>query len=359
MKKNHSLRIILIIIIGLLIVGVFFGTRYFYSTTVAEPTSTQATATAKGSSRQFAVTVDVVKSQRVLDGIHAIGSFVANEQVELASDVSGKVMAIYFDEGQKVEKGELLLKINDDDLQAQMRRYQYQLTTLSQKLERQRVLLKNEAVSQEAFDAVQTEYNVLNADIDILKVKINRSSICAPFSGVVGFKYVSDGAYIQPGTRIAELVDYSHLKLEFSIPEKYISMSLIGKTVYFTTEGSDKERLARIYAAEPKVDDQTRSIILRALYVNSGERLRPGMSARITIPTAAATERLLIPTQAVIPAMDGKTVWVVVNGKAHSAPIETGTRLEKDVEVIKGLKMGDTIVVTGIMQLSEGVSLKF
>lgn len=357
MKKNHSLRTILIIIIVVLLVVVFFGTRYFYNSPA--DTATVGTPKPKGAARELAVTVETVRAQRVLEGINALGSFVANEQVDLASEISGKVLKIEIDEGQKVAKGQVLLKINDDDLQAQMKRYEYQLITLAQKLERQRALLKSEAVSQEAFDAVQTEYNVLKADMDILRVKIDRSTIRAPFAGTVGFRFVSDGAYIQPGSKIAQLVDYSRLKVEFAIPEKYISMPLVGKTIYFSTESSTKENTAVIYAMEPKVDDATRTIILRAMFNNAAERLRPGMSARITIPTSAAGERLLIPTQAVVPSMDGKSVWIVRDGRPYAIPIETGMRLEKDVEVIAGLALGDTIVVTGIMQLSDGAPIKF
>lgn len=355
MKKNRTLTITILVVLGLLLViSVWVNIR----NVIAEVTPAAPAPVGKsGTARPIAVTVSVVRSEQVLDGVRAMGTFVANEQVDLASEISGKVTAIYIKEGQSVEKGEVLLRINDDDLQAQMNRYEFQLKTLAEKLERQRVLLRSEAVSQEAFDAVQTEYNVLQADMNILRVKIERSSIKAPFAGVVGFRYVSDGAYIQPGSQIAQLVDFSKLRVEFAIPEKYISMPLVGQKIYFTTEGSDRQNRATIYAMEPLVNDATRTIVLRAMFDNAAGRLRPGMSTRVTIPTAAVGERMLIPTEAVVPSMEGKSVWVVKNGSPSSVSIETGVRLEKDVEILSGLSLGDTIIVNGIMQMREGAAL--
>lgn len=361
MKKNHKLRGILIGVI-FLIMGIAILYPVISKSWTSEQDAPAATPTVKsgpgGGSRTIPVMVSLVKSEQVLDGIRAVGSLVANEEVDLASDISGKIQQINFEEGTRVTKGDVLVKVNDDDLLAQLKRYKFQEKTLGEKLERQRYLLEREAISAETFDQVQTEYNVLQADIQILKVKIDRTEIRAPFDGVVGLRYVSEGSYIQPNTKIAKMVDYNTLKLEFSIPEKYISMPLVGQTAYFTTAGSKKQNTAKIYAIEPKVDENTRTIILRAKYNNSNGSLRPGMSMKVTIPTSEVASTLMIPTEAVVPAMDNKSVWVVRQGAPVQQVIETGIRQERTIEVLTGLEEGDSVIITGLMQLREGAKIK-
>lgn len=362
MTKRKTIRIYLIIAIPVILVIGWAINKYVLNQTeipADSPTISAPAASGRGSGgKAIPVTVSLARLEQVLDGIRAVGSLVANEEVDLASETSGKVQTVKFSEGAKVRKGEVLVKVNDDDLQAQLKRYLFQEKTLAEKLERQRLLFEKEAVSRESYDQVQTEYNVLQADIDILKVRISRTEILAPFDGTVGFRYISDGSYIQPNTKIAKLVDFNTLKLEFSIPEKYINLPLIGSTIYFSTEGDSNKKRAEVYAMEPKVDDKTRTIILRAKYNNADGRLRPGMSMRVTIPTSEAADVLMIPTEAIIPAMDSKSVWVVRDGVPVQQIVETGTRLEKDIEVLKGLSKGDSVIVTGLMQLREGAKIK-
>lgn len=359
MNKRTTRKTILIASISVLLIGGFLVNKYWLN----QPdiplgeTIPKSNSKAEGRNKAIPVTVATVHTEQVLDGIRAVGSLVPNEEVELASETSGKVESVLFKEGATVRKGEVLIKVNDDDLQAQLKRLDFQKKTLGEKLERQRILFAKEAVSRENFDQVQTEYNMLLAEIEALNVKISRASIKAPFSGVIGFRYVSEGSYLQPNTKIAKLVDYNTLKLEFSIPEKYVGLPLSGKKIYFQTENNTKRYEASIYAAEPKVDQATRTIMLRALFDNARAELRPGMTIRVTIPTSEAADILMIPTEAVIPSAEGKSVWLVQNGKPISQPIETGVRLEKDIEVLKGLQQGDSVIITGIMQMRDGANI--
>lgn len=359
MKKNSSLRIWIIAVIVVVVALIVVLPQYFGSSIDnSDKVDPAKEAKAKGAARTIPVLVAQVVADRVLDGVRAVGSLRPWEQVELAAETSGKVIEILFSEGGSVEKGQVLLKINDDDLQAQLKRYEFQEKTLAEKLERQRILFAREAISQEQFDAVQTEYNMLKADIELLRVKISRCVVRAPFSGVVGFRRVSEGAYITPGMPITTLVDQSKLRVEFSIPEKYNTMKLVGMRAFLTTEGSAVQNEANIYAMEPLVDDQTRTIILRAKYNNPSLRLRSGMSARIVIPTTALADQMLIPTEAVVPSMEGKSVWLVKQGRAVSVNIATGARLEKMIAVTRGLQVGDSVIITGLMQMREGAAVK-
>ena len=172
------------------------------------------------------VTGIIAKNSVVAAGFPVNGSLLANEEVDLVAEIVGKVRKIYFQEGVAVKKGQLLLKVDDADLQAQLTRAEFQKKLLAEKLERQRILLKRESISREAFDQLQTDYNMLEADIELLKVKISRTEIRAPFDGVMGFRYVSEGSYVQPSSQIARIVDNSTLKYEFNIPEKYADNNL-------------------------------------------------------------------------------------------------------------------------------------
>lgn len=315
------------------------------------------TKAGKASGGKLPVTGIIAKYSASTNGINATGTLLANEDVELVAEIVGKVRKIYFEEGSVVKKGELLLKVDDADLQAQLNRAEFQRKLLTERLERQRILLQRESISREAFDQLQTDYNVLEADIELLKVRISRTEIRAPFDGMMGFRYVSEGSYVQPSSQIARIVDNSILKFEFTIPEKYIGQNLKGKEIVFQVAGYDKPYTAQVYAVDPLIDVKTRTILLRARFTNTGLRLLPGMFAKGNLLAEGKNEYIQIPTEAVVPEMDGKRMWVVKNGKATSVPVQTESRDEKNVEIISGIQVGDTILTGGLMQLREGMAV--
>ena len=299
------------------------------------------------------VTGIIAKNSVVAAGFPVNGSLLANEEVDLVAEIVGKVRKIYFQEGVAVKKGQLLLKVDDADLQAQLTRAEFQKKLLAEKLERQRILLKRESISREAFDQLQTDYN-----IELLKVKISRTEIRAPFDGVMGFRYVSEGSYVQPSSQIARIVDNSTLKYEFNIPEKYADNNLKGQEVFFKVTGNDKLYSAKVYAVDPFIDVKTRMILLRARFRNTNGELMPGMFAKGNLVVGGKTEFIAVPTEAVVPEMDGKRMWIVKNGKALSVPVETESRDEKNVEVTSGISVGDTILTGGLMQLRDGMAVE-
>ena len=312
----------------------------------------------KTSGGELPVTAVVAKTSMTANGIAVVGSLLANEEVELVAEIAGKVKGIYFKEGARVKKGQLLLKVDDADLQAELMRAQFEQKLLSEKLERQRILLERESVSREAFDQVQTDYNMLQADIELLEVRISRTEIRAPFDGVMGFRYVSEGSYVQASTRIATIVDNSVLKFECNIVEKYALNNLIGKEIQFQAAGSDKTYSAKVYAVNPSSDATTHTVALRARFQNPDYELSAGMFAAGHLIFDGRNEFIAIPTEAVVPEMDGKRLWVLRNGKATLVPVETESRDEKDVEVVSGIAVGDTVLTGGLMQLREGMAVK-
>jgi len=228
-----NVKKIIYILLPILAVLIFVGYKFFFKTNpVVEEQKSQGSSALPV--RLFVLEPDLLKSS-----ITAVGTLLPNEVVELISEAAGKVVGIYFDEGRPVTKGQLLLKVDDAELQAQLRRAEYQLKLTGERLNRQTILLEKDAVSREEFDQVQTDYNILETDIDLLKTKISKTEIRAPFAGVIGFRGVSLGSFLQPNTVIARLIDQGHLKLEFAIPEKYGLLYLPGKKIFFTTENID------------------------------------------------------------------------------------------------------------------------
>ncbi len=304
------------------------------------------------------VTGTIAKPSYLTSGIRSAGTLLANEEVDIVSKVSGKVTGVFFKEGSVVKKGALLVKIYDEDLQAQLQRAEIQEKMLSEKVERQRVLLAKDAVSREAFDQLQTDYNVILADINLLKVRIAETEVRAPFDGTIGFRFVSEGTYVQPSVKIAHLIDYSEMKLEFAIPEKYVSQQLMGKRISFNAQGYTDEFFATVYAIDYRVDEATRTIGLRARYDNRNKKLVPGMFADLVLITDEKNNAIQIPSESVVPDMNEKRVWIYKNGKATLVPVVAGTRTETLVEILSGISAGDTVITGGLMQLRPNMPVR-
>ncbi len=350
--KSKKIIYILLLLSAIIVYLVYV---FFFSTSTQpfeEPVQKKSTG-----SNAIVAQVFLIHPTKFNTGIQAVGTLLPNEEVAIVSETAGKVVGIYFDEGKQVSKGQLLVKVDDSELQAQLKRAEYQLQLTSERLNRQKVLLEKDAVSREEFDQVQTDYNILQTDIDLLKTKITKTEIRAPFGGTIGLRTISVGSYLQPNTEISTLVDQHLLKLEFAIPEKYATLSLIGKNITFQTEVSPQQYRAKVYAIEPKVDITTRTVVVRGIYDNTTTTLSGGMFARLNLIIDESPTVILIPTESVIQEMEGKKVWKVNSGIAKSQPITTGFRTETQVEVLSGLRVGDTIMTTGLMQVREGVNI--
>jgi len=292
------------------------------------------------------------------DRILTTGTIRANEAVDLVSEASGKLTDILFEEGTYVEKGQLLVKINDADLLAQRERATYRLKLAEEREARQRQILEKGGISREQYDETLNEVNVLKAEIQLIDAQIAKTEIRAPFSGIVGLRYVSEGSYISPQTRIATLQQLNPVKVDFSVPEQYSGQMKIGGTIQYRVEGSDQVYTGRIYAIEPRVSQDTRTLELRALTPNPGGTLVPGAFANIEVVLNELNEALAIPAIAVVPELNGKKVFVYKNGRAESRPIETGIRTATDIQVLSGLAPGDTVITTGLQLIRPGMPVK-
>jgi membrane fusion protein (multidrug efflux system) len=287
------------------------------------------------------------------DLINSTGTLRPDEEVELSFETSGKIVGINFKEGTRVKKGELLAKINDKPLQAQLQKLQAERKLVEEKEFRQRSLLDKDAISKESYDQIVTELQTIEADINLIKARIAETELRAPFDGIIGLRYVSEGSYTTPSTKIARLIKMSPIKLEFSIPERYADDIKIGFPVTFRID--NKIYQATVYAVDPKIELTTRSILIRALYPNKNEELKSGRYAAVTLQLAQIENAIAIPSEALIPEMEGEMVYVYRNGKASSIKVITGLRTESMVQILTGLKFGDTLLISGILQLRESL----
>ncbi|QGY44987.1 efflux RND transporter periplasmic adaptor subunit [Maribellus comscasis] len=288
----------------------------------------------------------------------AVGSLLPDEEVELSFETSGKIVGIYFDEGTRVKKGDLLAKINDRPLQAQLLKLQAQLKLTEEKEFRQRQLLDRDAISRESYDQISTELQALQADIKLIEARIAETELRAPFDGIVGLRMISEGAIATTQTKIVRLVKVSPLKIEFSIPERYAGEVNPGYPISFNVDGFTEEFRAKVYAIEPKVELETRTIVLRALYPNKNEELKPGRYASVTVKLSQIENTVSIPTEAVIPEMDGEKVFILKNGKAEQRNVVIGLRTESHIQIKKGLNFGDTLLTTATLQLRESLPVQ-
>ncbi|MFN8209382.1 MAG: efflux RND transporter periplasmic adaptor subunit [Bacteroidales bacterium] len=299
----------------------------------------------------------VILPTKMSELVNSTGTLRPDEETDLSFETSGKIVGINFVEGTRVKKGDLLAKINDRPLQAQLQKLQVELKLAEEKEFRQKSLLNKDAISQESYDQIVTDVQSLQADIELIKARISETELRAPFDGIIGLRYLSEGAFATPSTKIAKLIKVSPIKIEFSIPEKYAGEIRTGYPITFAIDGSNKVFNASVYAVDPKIDINTRTIVLRALYPNTKEELKPGRYAGITLQMSQIDSAKAIPTEALIPEMEGEKVFIYKNGKAQAVRVTTGLRTEALLEVTHGLNFGDTLLTTGILQLRPNLPI--
>ena len=314
-----------------------------------EQTKEKQLAGAKGQ----AMRVDgyIVKTAPFQENIEVPGSIVANDVAEIHPEVSGRIVQLNVAEGKHVGRGTLLAKLYDGDLRAQLNKLNIQLALANKTEERQAQLLKIQGISQQDYDISLLQVNSLRADIGILQTSIQKTEIRAPFSGKMGLKNISIGSYVSPASVIAIINQTDQLKLDFTVPEKYIDQIKNGQMVTFSFEGSSKELAAKVIATESNVTETTRSLMVRAAVIGTDPAILPGSFAKVKLSFDPDPTAILIPTQAVLPQARGKKVILYKSGTAIFADVTTGVRDSARVQITDGLKAGDTVVVTGLLSV--------
>jgi membrane fusion protein, multidrug efflux system len=299
----------------------------------------------------------VVKTAAMADDVELPGTLVANEAVELHPEIAGRIEYLNIREGSYVPQGTVLAKLSDDDLQARLKKLQVQLAMAQTTEKRQAQLLAIESIPKQEYDMAVLNVNTIKADIAILLVDIGKTIIRAPFSGKMGLKNISKGAYVTPATNLATLYQTNVLKLDFALPEKYITAIKIGQLVHFTTPGNNKDYTAAVAITNPLITETNRSVTVRANVQNADAALLPGGFAQVNLRFEPSAPALIVPAQAIVPTAKGKRVVLYEGGVAKFMDVTTGLRDSATVQITSGLKVGDTILVTGLLSIKPNAKV--
>jgi membrane fusion protein (multidrug efflux system) len=356
MKKQT--KFILIIGIVLVIAVIFLYPRLNLFESQGEDQAANGTQTA---SPQAALPVEVIemKPKRLENNLSVTGNIIPNESVNLRSEISGLVTEITFKEGEFVKKGTPLVYLNDDELSAQKDRLAYTKMLYEGQENRQKQLLEREAISQEEYDIVLNQFNTNLADINLIEAQIRQTVIRAPFDGVIGLRQISEGSVITPSDIIVNVVNIDPIKIDFSIPERYANIIKQGSKITFTNAAVEGESTGEVYAISPNIDAATRTLQLRALSPNKDRKFLPGMFVGIKVNLNVNEDALMVPAEALIPELDGYKVFKVnAEEKIEEAKVSIGIRTEREVQIIEGLKQGDRVLTTGVIQARAGMPVK-
>ena len=345
---NKIIKTVLFIIIAVLILGFILYPKF-------KPAETGPEVTQERGRSILPVEAKVIMPQQIENVIKITGAILANESVNLRSEISGKIEKIYFEEGMKVKEGDLLLTINDDEIVAQYERLKY-TRKLNEDIEyRQRQLLEKEAISREEYEIALTTLNTTKSDIKEREARLAKHRLVAPFEGIIGLRQVSEGSYISPSDLVVNIYNINPIKIEFSIPGKYSTMVSKGDSITFSVEASDELYTGIIYAVEPRIDERTRTLQIRAICNNDQEVLIPGQFANISYTLDVLPDALMVPSEAIIPEMNSHKLFTFKNGTVNQQTVSIGLRTDNEVQITGGLNAGDTVITTGILQVRQGM----
>jgi membrane fusion protein, multidrug efflux system len=301
------------------------------------------------------VEVFITRSQSVENIFRTPGNLIPAEVIEIRPEISGRVVSLNFNEGTSVKKGQVLVQIDDSELQAELKKFNAQLRIAAENEQRKKELLDFKGISQEEYDQALSELEVLQASVDLTQTQIRKSKIISPFNGRIGLRYISEGAFVQSGSIIATLAQTDLLKIEFSVPEKYAGYIHDELTIQFTVSGREENFTAKIYAFEPVIDEASRTLKVRAISNNLANRLIPGSYADVTLNFERIENAVMIPTQAIIPALNSQNVFVFRSGRMQYTKVSTGIQNDKMIQIKDGLQAGDTIAMTALLALKDNM----
>ncbi|MCS6935426.1 MAG: efflux RND transporter periplasmic adaptor subunit [Chitinophagales bacterium] len=308
--------------------------------------------------KEIPVTGYVVKASSLNHSITAAGTLLPRERTELRPEVSGKIVYLHLPEAKQVAAGTLLVKLDDREQQAQLKKLRLLTETAEKTEQRLRQLTDAGGAGKQEYEQALTNLQTLRAEMELVQAAIAKTEIRAPFTGILGLRQVSIGAYVTPATVISTLQQIHPMILEFSIPERYAGWVRPGHKVNFKADGDEGEREAVVYAAEPVIDDAARSVRIRANVSGTPAGLAPGTFASVKIPLQSGKVSLVVPVNCILPDARDKKVIVIRGGKAEFRTVSTGLRSEAYTEITDGLAAGDTIAAGALMSLRPGAEVR-
>lgn len=338
----------------LLLLLVFSGCAEEKSTAAKPPQSPASQAAPAGPP---AMPVEAARAQTGKGRLEvsAVGSLEANESAVIRSEIAGRISAIRFKEGERAEKGGVLLTINSEEFEAQVKQIAAVVELNKMNFERAQQLRPEGLIAERAYDEAASRLKESEASLSLAKVRLDKSIIRAPFNGRLGLRQVSPGDFVQPGQAIVNLEDTHSIKVDFRIPEIYLSRVQVGQPVQVGVDVyPDRLFEGRIYAIDARIDNATRTVLVRARIPNPAGALHPGMFARVALLLGERENAIFVPEQAVVPMGGDKFVYRIVDGKAVLTKVRLGLRKEGRVEIVEGVGPAETVITAGQMKLFDG-----
>lgn len=345
-KKSYIFVIVVVLLLILIVIKII-------STSKKEQTKS-----AKPGAQAVQAECFIAKDTLINFTFKAVGSIRANEAVEIVSELSLRLVSIHFREGSQVKRGDLLFQLDDSELQANLKKVKAKLDLATETEKRTESLLKSGGTSKQIFDESVCDRKVLEAEAESLNVLIGKTKIRAPFSGSIGIRDVSEGAYLTPGKVLTTIEDISRLKIDFTVSQTFANLIRKGEPFNFRVDGNPAEYSALVEAINPSINQNSGNLKILAVIQNSDAALKAGITVSISLASKSAVSAVYVPTQALVPTPGGYHLFFAEKGKAGYRPVITGIRSEKMVEIIKGVQPGDTVLVTGFMKLRPGAKLE-
>ncbi len=290
--------------------------------------------------------------------VTAVGSLRSDELVVISSEIAGRINEIHFKEGTRVEKGAPLITLDDSVYQAELHQAEAKRLLADQSNQRVTELFSRKIASGSSMDEAESNLAVANAAMELAKAQIEKTKLVAPFAGMVGLRQVSAGEYIIPGQALVGLDAIDPIKVDFKVPEKYLPTVHTGQLIEIKVDAYPGETFkGEVYAIDPRVDVEGRSVFIRARVPNEDRRLRPGQFARVILIHEVKPDALTVPEAAIVPKGEDQFVFKVVGGKAQLSRVSIGTRREGRVELVEGVAAGELVVTAGQLKIRDGTAV--
>lgn len=338
------------------VVTVLLALTFFMSSPFASKAEPQKPGAPAGPPKGLPVEAAAVVMEPASRELTAVGTLQSNESVTVAAEIAGRISAISFSEGEEAPRGKVLLRLDPSVLAAERDRARANLGLSEANYKRAELLLKDNATSQRERDEAYAKWKLDQANLRLADAQLAKATIRAPFEGIVGLRKVSPGGYLKPGDMVATLDDIDPIKVDFRVPELYADQVKVGQPITLTVDAVPGRTFeGKVYAIDPQVDTRGRSLLVRARVANADGPLRQGMFARIALELERRAEALTVPEEAIIGKDNQQLVFKVVDGKVAPTPVKLGIRSKGRVEIVEGLKAGETVVTAGHMKVRPGM----
>jgi membrane fusion protein (multidrug efflux system) len=308
----------------------------------------------------MSVIAEAVRQEKIEDRIALVGNLAADEAVEIKNQIAGLIEKIGFQEGQSVKKGQMLIMIDAQKINAVLAQAEANLGMAQTTFDRLSSLITAGAISQQEFDQAKSDLEAKKAEADLIKAQLKETVISASFDGVMGERKVSLGQFVEQGTTLTHLISQDPMKAEFHVPERSLGQLKVGQSIEVTVAAYPQETFTgQVYFIDPQIDEQTRTALVKARIPNPEGKLRRGMFANLNLIINVRAQALTIPETALIPKGEEVYVFIVDSeNKAQMRPVKVGLRMDNKAEILEGLSLGDKVVAEGHQKIGPGSAVK-